>query len=271
MSEQDAIALSCDGPNTVSSLERDFRALGVKAGMTLIAHSSLSSLGWVCGESVSVILALERVLTEAGTLVMPAHSGDLSDPKHWCNPPVPSHWVEVIRDEMPCFDVDLTPTRGIGRIPEVFRKQAQVVRSSHPQLSFSAWGKHKEYIVQDHHYDHALNMKSPLGRLYELDGSILLIGVGHENNTSLHLAEHLAQYGSKRIVKNGMPVFEGGVRGWKEYDDIDISSDDFEAIGRSYERDHAVVRGEVGNATCKIISQREIVDFAVQWMEKNRG
>lgn len=238
--------------------------------MTVIVHSSLSSLGWVCGASPAVILALEAALTQEGTLVMPAHSGDLSDPKNWQHPPVPESWWETIRREMPCFDETLTPTRGIGKIPETFRRQASVVRSSHPQLSFAAWGKHKDYVIQDCHFDYAQNEKSPLGRIYELDGYVLLIGVGHDNNTSLHLAEYLAEYPGKRVIANGMPVMKNGLRLWKEFEDIDISSDDFARIGEDFEREHPVIRGKAGNAECRLIRQRSIVDFAVLWMEKNR-
>ena len=94
MSEADAVQRAKEGPVTASSLESDLRALDVKRGMmTLLVHSSLSSLGWVCGGPVAVILALEKVLEPSGTLVMPTHSGDLSDPSEWQNPPVPKHLV----------------------------------------------------------------------------------------------------------------------------------------------------------------------------------
>jgi aminoglycoside 3-N-acetyltransferase len=270
MSEQDAIARSGAEPNTAASLEKEFAGLGLRPGMTVIVHSSLSALGWVCGGAPSVILSLENAVTDEGTLVMPAHSGDLSDPGHWCNPPVPESWMDTIRAEMPCFDRDLTPTRGIGKIPETFRKQRGVVRSSHPQVSFAAWGKRKDYIVQDDHYDFAQNERSPLGRLYELDGWILLIGVGYDNNTSLHLAEYKAAYPAKKSIKNGMPVPDGGKTRWAEFDDVDISTDDFCAIGEVYEKDHPVISGMVGSAACKLIRQRSLVDFAVRWMEENR-
>ncbi|MCK9170487.1 MAG: AAC(3) family N-acetyltransferase [Treponema sp.] len=270
MSEETAIAQTEDRPNTITSLTKDFIRLGIKPGMVLIVHSSLSSLGWVCGGTVSVILALENVLTGEGTLIMPSHSGDLSDPANWSNPPVPASWIETIRNEMPAFDRDLTPTRGIGKIPETFRKQKTVVRSPHPQVSFAAWGKNREYIIQDNHFDYAMNKQSPLGRIYDLDGSILLIGVGYENNTSLHLAEYLADYPAKKIIKNGMPVSENGNVCWKEFNDVDISTDDFEKIGADYEKENVICTGKAGNAVCKLINQRSLVDFAVKWMKKNR-
>ncbi|MHB1357358.1 MAG: AAC(3) family N-acetyltransferase, partial [Anaerolineae bacterium] len=112
MTETDAIANTPGLPATVASLAVALETLGVQPGMTLLVHSSLSSLGWVCGGAVAVIRALETVLGENGTLVMPTHSGDLSEPSHWQHPPVPDSWWDTIRVEMPAYDPDLTPTRG---------------------------------------------------------------------------------------------------------------------------------------------------------------
>lgn len=270
MSEKDAIANMAHGPNTVTSLANDLRRLGLHEGMTVLVHASLSSLGWVCGGAPTVILALETVLTEAGTLVMPTHSGDLSDPAKWENPPVPCSWWNIIKEEMPVFDRDLTPTREMGAIPETFRKQQSVVRSNHPQVSFAAWGRHKQYIIQDTEYDFALNENSPLGRVYDLDGDVLLIGVDYSRNTSLHLAEYKANYSTKKLIKNGFPVIEQANKVWKEFDDIDYDMDDFEEIGRRYEHAHDVQTGNAGNAICRLMKQRSLVDFAVHWMENNR-
>ena len=65
---------------TRSSLAADFRSLGVNPGSILLVHSSLSSLGFVCGGAEAVVLALLDVLGEKGTLVVPTHSSDNSDP-----------------------------------------------------------------------------------------------------------------------------------------------------------------------------------------------
>lgn len=271
MSEEVIIHNTKDSPITYTSLVADLLKIGIKPGMNILVHSSLSSIGWVCGGVVSVINALEHIITSNGTLVMPAHSSDLSDPAHWGNPPVPESWWDIIRNEMPAFDNCLTPTREMGKIAESFRKQTGVKRSNHPSASFCAWGKNSEYILQDFHYDYPQNEKSPLGRIYELDGYVLLLGVDYDKNTSFHLAEHKAQYKEKKIVKDGFPIINSNKKEWYEYENILYYSDDFIEIGGEFEHTGKCSIGMIGSAKSKLFSQRELVDFSVEWMERNRS
>lgn len=271
MSELDVIKNTKDGPVTVDSIKKDLLDLGVLEGMVLLVHSSLSSLGWVSGGPVGVILALEEVLGPEGTLVMPTHSGDLTDPGKWENPPVPERWKEIIRQTMPAFDPDFTPTRGMGRIPEAFRKQAGVRRSNHPHVSFTAKGKHAEFITGNHGLHFGLGEDSPLARVYEQEGWILFLGVGHENNTSLHLAEYRADYPGKKEIQQGAPIIQNGVRRWVKLNELEENSEEFNEIGKAYQKSGGkVLAGQVGNARGELIPQRELVDFAVGWMNENR-
>jgi aminoglycoside 3-N-acetyltransferase len=271
MGERKSIERAGERPATIDSLRSELLALGLEPGMTVLVHSSLSALGWVSGGPVAVILALEMVLGDEGTLVMPTHSTDLSDPAHWQNPPVPQTWWEVIRETMPAYDPDLTHTRGMGRIPETFRKQRGVIRSSHPLDSFAARGPAANFICADHSLDYSLGEGSPLARLYESKGWVLLLGVGHENNTSLHLAEYRAEFASKKVVINGAPILVEGNRQWVKIQDIDLNSDDFATIGADYETETGqVVRGRVAQGEALLMPQKTLVDYGVQWMEKNR-
>jgi aminoglycoside 3-N-acetyltransferase len=259
------------GPVTVDSLAADLLTLGVTPGQIILVHSSLSALGWVCGGPIAVILALEQTLGPQGTLVMPTHSGDLSDPAAWVNPPVPVEWWQVIRQTMPAYEPDMTPTQGMGAIPENFRKQPGVWRSTHPQVSFAAYGPLAQAITHPHPLPFGLGNQSPLARLYALNGWILLLGVSHNHNTSLHLAECRASYPGKKVLKTGAPVLIEGQRQWVEFDDIDWDDSDFELIGQDFTHQTGLVRqGRVAGATAQLMPQRPLVDFAVQWMEHNR-
>ena len=256
-------------PGTVASLKADLHALGVTPGMVVLAHSSLSAMGWVCGGPVAVILALQEALGPDGTLVMPTHTSDLTEPSRWENPPVPESWWPVIRESMPAFDPDLTPTRAMGVIPETFRKQAGVLRSDHPHVSVCARGPRAQEITADHSLANGLGEDSPLGRLYDLHAHVLLLGVGHEHNTSMHLAEYRADYATKRTIEDGAPA----AAGWVAFSEFETDSSDFDRVGEDYlqsEAGHAVRRGRVGLADSQLMPQRDVVDFAVSWLEKNR-
>ncbi len=62
MTTEHAAIQKTEVPATADSLQTDFSALGVEAGMVLLVHSSLSAMGWVCGGPVAVIIALQHVL-----------------------------------------------------------------------------------------------------------------------------------------------------------------------------------------------------------------
>lgn len=259
-------------PATVASLKTDFAHLGIQPGMVLLVHSSFNALGWISGGPVAVILALEELLGPEGTLVMPTHSGDLSDPGQWRNPPVPESWWETIRDSMPAYSPSLTLTWKMGIIAETFRKQEGVLRSAHPQLSFAAWGAKAKEIIDGHTLENGLGEGSPLAHMYEQKGWVLLLGVGHANNTSLHLAEYRADLTTKKYGKNGAPMMIDRSRQWVEFSNLHLDSDDFPLIGKAFSNDTGLeTLGQVAMAEARLMPQKELVDYAVGWMEKNRG
>ena len=221
-------------------------ALGVKSGQTIMVHTSLSSLGFVCGGAQIIIEALLETVGNEGTIVMPT--------QYW-----------------PAYHKDITPTNTMGAVAEMFRKWPGTLRSDHPARSVAANGKHAQYLTADHDLSNIFGEGSPIGKLYELDAFVLLIGVGYDKNTSLHLADVRANYPGKHNSTEFSAVIENGERVWKRYDTLFVDGEDFDEIGKAFESMHPVSKVMLGNGQLTFIRQRELVDFAVEWIEKNRN
>ena len=152
------------------ALVAHLRALGVRPGMKLEVHSSLSALGWIEGGAETVIDALQEVLTPEGTLMMPTFN----------------HGAPYNKGEI--FDVRKTPTID-GKITDTFWRRDDVLRGINPTHAFAAWGKDAAYYVCHDQEAPTMGADSPLDRLSRDGGYVLLLGVGCHANTYHHVVE----------------------------------------------------------------------------------
>ena len=92
---------------------------GVGKGQSIMVHTSLSSLGFVCGGAQVVIEALLESVGADGTIMMPTQSWKNLDPTtgvHWEEP---ESWWQLIRDNWPAYNKDITPTNTMGAVAEM--------------------------------------------------------------------------------------------------------------------------------------------------------
>ena len=249
---------------------RALKKVGVCEGQTIMVHTSLSSLGFVCGGAQTVIEALLECVGENGTIMMPSQSWKNLDPEtgvHWEEP---EEWWQIIRDNWPAYDKAITPTNTMGAVAEMFRKWPGALRSDHPARSVAAWGKYAQYLTENHDLSNIFGDGSPIGRLYELDGYVLLIGVGYDKNTSLHLADARAEYPGKHTTMEHSAVMVNGKREWTAYETLYVDGEDFEEIGAAFEKLKKPAREALGNGSVCLMRQRDLVDFAVEWIQENR-
>lgn len=255
---------------TKEDLIKQFKECGVDKGQTIFVHTSLSHLGFVVGGAETLIRALLEIVGEEGTLMMPSQTWKNLDPStgvHWEEP---KEWWPIIRANWPAYDKEITPAIGMGVVAEMFRKWPGAKRTNHPARSVAAVGKYADYITEEHDLSNIFGENSPLDKLYKLDGHILLIGVGYEKNTSLHLAETRANFKSKKFTNESSAIMVNGKREWVTYSTQAVDDSDFIQLGNEYDKEHNVKLHKVGNATVRFLKQKPLVDWTVKWMEQHR-
>ena len=255
---------------TRDSLAADLRTLGVRSGDIVLCHSSLRSLGWVCGGPVALVQALLDALGPNGTLIVPAQTGGNSDPANWHFPPVPEAWWEQIRANMPAYESAITPSRGMGAVPETVRTWPGAYRSAHPQVSFAAIGARAEELLAGHRLDDRFGPDSPIGAMNRAGARILLVGVGYLSCTAFHLSEHGVPGIGTETESCAIRTDRG--REWVTYTDTVADEEDFADLGAALESEQpdAVRHGRVGEADARLIEMPAAVAFGTAWLTAHR-
>jgi aminoglycoside 3-N-acetyltransferase len=253
---------------SVEQITGDMRDLGVPAGASLLVHCSMRSIGELAGGADGLIGAMLAVVGSEGTIMVPTFSRLFSDPTEWENPPESTSAIERIRSQPSHFDLHTSPSDQprMGILAEVLRRHQNAMRSNHPTYSFAALGAQAESLTMNAPFNHPLGSDSPLARLHNVDGWVLLLGVGQEVNSSIHLAEVWADapYTNSRLsrIKTGANTY-CTMRGNPG------CSDGFVKIELVLRQGRLMRRGYIGNAVCYLMRQRELVSMAMAMIRGN--
>lgn len=229
-----------ENKNSILSALRD---LGVAPGDLLLTHSSYKSLAGAAGSPEDVARALIVAVGPAGSGFVPTFNyGELP-------------W-------------DIHSTRALtGIIPETFRKLPGVLRSNHPTHSLAGIGPAADEILADHEKVNPFGPDSPVWRLWEANAWILLIGVDHTTNSTIHVAEELLQLPyirrtrTTRILKDGHEI------------QINLRrppcSNGFNVVDAPLRAKNQLHETPLGNAKLKLMRSRELVNVAVDLLQLN--
>lgn len=220
-------------------LIEELRALGVQPGGVLLVHTALSRVGASPGALIEALLA---ALGNTGTLVMPSMADN---------------------DDVP-FDRATTPCRAVGVVADTFWRRPGVLRSDNPH-AFAAFGPQAAYITQPHPIDIPHGVDSPPGRVYELGGQVLLLGIGYDACTTLHVAEAIA--GVRYRQPKYATVLENGKPRRYEYGETDHCCEKF-ALLDDWLGDKQKI-GTVGKARGRLARAHDIVSAALERLRMN--
>lgn len=241
--------------------------LGLASDMTVEVHSKFSSAGFIIGGPAVFNDALLQVVGENGNIVMPCQDYYNTEPLFWENPPVSMNLTDKIRENTPGYDIYTSGHRLMGVLVDDIRSRKNAYHSYHPNCGFVSIGKDSKYLMSNQPLSFPLGMKSPIGKMYQMDNSYtLLIGVDYDNCTSWHLAEHMSMV--RGIILQGGCIKKAGKDIWKKYLDYDLNSDEFIEIGRQYEKSAQVKIAKVANSVCRFFKMKEAIDFAYEYLKK---
>lgn len=215
---------------TGEDIAQGLQSLELDIASCVMVHTSLSAFGHVEGGAGTVCRALLRT---CGTVMMPAFTFDSSGlpfaPPGLLRPNNAyfnaQSWDEFdtsVHDTRP-FSSNAPVDDDIGVIPETFRHLPDIHRSCHPLMSFAASGIEAIRLVDS---QQLVSPLAPIQVLADLDGDILLLGVGHWANTAIHLGEQIT--GRSRFWRYGviaddiwveLPNLPGSSSGFASLDD----------------------------------------------------
>jgi aminoglycoside 3-N-acetyltransferase len=263
-------------PITRSELAMDLRKSGVKSGDTIMFHVSVKAIGWIVGGPDVVVQALLDVLGHGGTLMMYV-AWEEDGPYSLAQ--LPRKWQEIYLKDCPPFDPARSrANRGWSILTEYLRTWPGAYRSGNPEASCVAVGLKAKWLTQNHPLQYGYGSSSPLAKLCELKGKVLLLGAPFGSITLLHYAESIADVPSKQVIRYQMPVLRKGKREWVEIEEFDTcgnvlpnAEQYFDAIPRAYLASGKGTKGKVGTADSYLFDAADLVKFAVQWLEKEYG
>jgi aminoglycoside 3-N-acetyltransferase len=235
---------------TRADLAAGLHGLGLRSGDRVVVHSSLRSLGHVTGGAETVVDALLDTIGSSGLLAVPTFSYD---------------------------NVTFTgrePGR-TGAVSEAVRRRPGAVRSRHPTYSVAALGSGAGDLLRGHELHAGTDVDTPLDRLASSGGSILLLGVGHTSNTTVHVAEFRAQapyldipfdptWPSRHtIATSDNPTLQ------VEYDRFPGCSRAFAVVERGLRGRSAIKDGRVGSALAQLVRGDALIAEAIRLLERD--
>lgn len=188
------------------------RDVGVEAGGHVLVHSSLDAFTGYSGKPTDVLRVLSESVGAGGVVLMPTI-------------PFSGTAIEYARSGA-VFDVRRTASR-MGILPELLRRMPGVTRSLHPTHSVAASGRDAEALTRGHELvDTPCAAASPYGRLVDVDGGSLFMGVDIESMTFFHAIE--------AWLEPAMP-FSPFTEEWFDFECRDRAGETFRVRNRLFE------------------------------------
>lgn len=263
---------------TRNHLVADLLRLGLKSNDDVMLHASVRAVGGVHGGPDEIHQAAGQVIQPGGTLLMYVGCQDGFDEVG--RGFLSAEEEAQVLEHQPFFSFAYARSaRDFGTLAEFFRSSPGTVCSEHVGARIAARGHRADWFTADHPWNYGYGIGSPLHKLCQDGGKVLLLGSRHDEVTLLHYAEHIAAFDGKRIVRYKVPLERDGERVWVDCEEFNTSAEGvhpawpanfFEIIVDDFIAKHGgsvlCRRGPVGSAESVLMDARALVEHALPLM-----
>jgi aminoglycoside 3-N-acetyltransferase len=237
--------------------------MGAPRDSIVLIHSSLRAVGEVEGRGEGLLdILIEYFTAEGGLLCIPTHT-----------------WGNLSKPEKITLDL-MEPETCIGTLPNIAARDPRAHRSLNTTHSLAVFGdaeKAEAFIAGELEQDSPLSPCGCHGKLYDADGYVMLVGVGHNRNTFLHCVEEMLDVPnrlSERVRDVSIRYPDGRVEKLlarshraEGIGDVSARYPKYEPAFRHY---GCIADGKIGNAPTQLCRARKMKDV-VELIRKRSG
>ncbi len=261
---------------TRDSLRHDLNRIGIRTGDTIMVHAAMRKVGPLLNGPDALLAALLDAIGPKGTMLVYTGWDSVHDDLMDDDGRVLPEW----RDHLPGFDPRASrAVRMNGVIAEFVRTMPGACRSANPGASVAAVGKLADWITSDHPQNYGYGEASPLAKLVEIGGRVLMVGAPWDTMTLIHHADHLAALPHKLVRRYEVPFAENAGTTWRFIEEFDttepvatgLPENYIEQIVAAYVGTGGGHQQTIGLAPSLLVDAQPMLAFAIDWLEAHVG
>lgn len=255
---------------TKKDVFNSLREMGAPTDSVVLAHTSLRAVGDFEGRGEGFLEALiEYFTSDGGLLCIPTHT-----------------WANIEKLPLPTLDMR-SPKTCIGTLPEIAARHPMAHRSLHPTHSMAVFdgktkagepGRAEDYIAGEVMVDTSTSPRGCYGKLYDVNGWVLLIGVVHNRDTYLHSVEERLGVPNRlsedliptKIILESGDIIERPIHCHRAAGITDVSAN-YTKYEPAFRRYGAITDGVLGGAKAQLCSARIMCDVVKLVRERSGG
>lgn len=251
-------------PNLIykQDVKKALMTMGIRKGMVVLLEAKGNCKDYLLGGEQALIEAIMEVVGYEGTIIVSTFTPQLLDPSQSEEKITRSLWKDI-RKYSTGFDLKLTMPLKENYLAHQFLRNEGVIRSYHPLYSFAVWGKYAKLICDKHPLHFGLNEDSPLGRLLDFQGKIILFNQDIDDSIGIKYNLYKNIQLPIRIVS--APILINHRTLWKDMLDVQYNTTHIEKLISGLKSEEKGQCCKVGDVMLSVYDATDVQSLSISY------